>query len=252
MAITIDSIEFYIRKTSGSGWDLTVTVREIPTDASYSFWTDPTEGVTLGSKSMAVSSIPAGPGWVTFTFDSPIEISDEGFFGIVLSNNAPSKFDQFGIRIYQADDYVSPGTTGLPVPLAERPGTERAWIKPWGLDWSQTTFYEWAYRIHCTGTDDNVAESVTADWVYAYEGVGIRSYLDAEPEPDPDPEPEPEVEVDVDVVNSPSLFSTIWNGDSFDRPAGYDPDKFWDSKGGGRYKQNLITIGHGVIYFGEL
>jgi hypothetical protein len=50
----------------------------------------------------------------------------------------------------------------------------------------------------------------------------------------------------------------------FKRPTGYDEDKVWEPgtgwvdinsleyTGGGRYKNRVVVVGHGVIYFGDM
>ncbi len=170
VAKTIDSVEFYIRDSGATGWDMIVNVREV---ASYT--TNPSTGDILGSKSISVDSIPVGPGWVVFTFDTPIEISNSNFYGIELTHSATSKLQLTKVRIYQADDYDD-ATGGPPYD-----GKERSWYQPWLGSWGQSSIYKWAYRVNCTGVDDNEAESVTADYVPAYEGTAVRSYLDAAP-----------------------------------------------------------------------
>lgn len=174
MAKQITSVEFYMHRSSNrTGWNLQVDIHDVS-----AYTSDPTVGDLLGSKTVSVDTVPlsASKDWVVFTFDTPITISNTGFYAVHLWCDAPSNFQASGVYTYETDDW-SDATGGAPLA-----GDERKWDKPYLGSW--TAGGSIAYRINCTEVDDNESESPTATSDnFAAAGVsygfGVRSYLDA-------------------------------------------------------------------------
>ena len=169
---TIDSIDFYMGLSSAkSGFNIIVEIYEF---ASYA--TNPEAGELLASKSIDVSNIPlisgSGPDWVTFTPDSPLEISESSFIGVVLTHSLASAYNLNAVRVYQADVYDSDMGDGYA-------GTERYWEYDSG--WGSYTNKCCAYRVNCTDSTDNSATTPNANYVTMgnITRLGVRSYMDA-------------------------------------------------------------------------
>lgn len=173
---TIDSVDLYLGLSSAkSGFDVTVGVYTLSAVTN-----DPDTGILLGSKSMDVDNIPlisgVGPDWVTFTFDTPITVSENGYAGIVFSGNG-SAFDQNSIRSYYAQDYdyyIS----------GAQDGTERFYRESSG-NWILTgSSIVLCYRLNGTDITQNVADNPSASY-YVLSGAtakhGWRAYTDGAP-----------------------------------------------------------------------
>jgi hypothetical protein len=164
----IDSVQLYIKRVASQpGYHFNVNVRA----ATSTYSTNPGTGTVLGSKSILYDDIPTGtPGWVTFTFDTPITISETGWYGVQFTTD--TNYAMTSIYWYTASDFgydVSPPHTG----------EERSWHYN-GSAWVADVYW-YTYRVNCTGVDSNVAETpteITHQCSYADPGVGIRVYLE--------------------------------------------------------------------------
>jgi len=170
---TINSVELYLSRTHNrTGWNIHVDIHEAGT-----YTTQPDAGDTLGSKIVAVDDVPkhGSQDWVTFTFDTPIDIGDSNFFGIHVWCDT-SQYQATGLYWYKSDDW-SDATGGEPYAGKER-FLQAAY--PGG---SWTGGDSGAYKVNCTDCDDNSAESplgtLTAFNATVGYGKGVRTYLDA-------------------------------------------------------------------------
>lgn len=171
MATTIDSVDLYMATLSGvETWDVHVDLH-----AATAYNSNPTVGSILGSSVVSTDLISTTPGWINFTFSPAITITTANFYGIHVWCDAPSSYQAAHVLMYAATDWVD-ATTGEPYA-----GKERAWYKT-GTSWVSGNTR--AYKINCTGCDDNVAETPdtgTSYFFYALisKGQGIRTYLEA-------------------------------------------------------------------------
>ena len=170
MATTIDSVDLYLSKISGTTtWDIHVDIH-----SAGNYTSNPTTGTVLGSSIVSIDDVSTSPGWISFIFTPAITITTENFYAIhiwcdTINNQAVR------LRMHASGDW-SDATTGLPYA-----GKERAWTRAYLGSW--TAGNTRAYRINCTGCDDNVAESPVDGTTYAMGagsisyGQGIRTYL---------------------------------------------------------------------------
>ncbi len=190
---TIDSVELYLSKGSTSGWDVHVDIHDV---ALYS--QNPTIGDILGSKTVSVDSVSShgSQSWVTFTFDSPITITESGFYAIHVWCDT-SAFQSLKLYWYYSNDW-NDATGGTPYV-----GKERGWFYRTATPAGWLAGYEQAYKINCTDANNNSAESPLATYrtfspTISY-GQGIRTYLLFPPEKPTTPAPEDE---EGDVVKT--------------------------------------------------
>lgn len=162
---TIDSVELYL-SSNRTGWNIHVDIHDVSASTS-----NPTIGDVLGSKVLAVDSVPnnGSQDWVVFTFDTPINIVSNGFYAIHVWANT-NDYQAGGLYWYHSDDFQA-----VELPYA---GDEQ--FQYWtGATWQQTS--SGAYRINCTDCDDNQGESPLGTF-NTFDGGsscghGVRSYL---------------------------------------------------------------------------
>lgn len=110
-----------------------------------------------------------GPSWITFTFDTPVTVSETGWYVIRLYITPHTNYDMMGLRWYGASDW-----TEKP---AEEPftGSEHAVV----AGTSPTR----AYDMSVDGFTANYAREPTEDYYSQSDnGIQIQSYLEFEPE----------------------------------------------------------------------
>jgi hypothetical protein len=136
--------------------------------------TSPLTGTILGTKDIPYDDVPTSADWVTWTFDTPITITADGFYGIQIGMNAPTgdNYSWTFLHWFHASDW-SDADTGTPYAGKERGYTNSVSYSYW------TAGDNIAYKINCTDCDGNVAETPTTEF---YEGdcdpgLGIRTYL---------------------------------------------------------------------------
>ena len=175
---TIDSIDLYLGvDVAKAGWNVILHVHDFALYSSY-----PDTGSLIGSKSIDVSNVPVvgglGPDWVTFTFDTPITVSSNGFIGIEAYTDSGSAFQNASLRWYEASDFDRPDIGG------GYDGTER-YLEYWSSSWHSYTTKCGAYRLNCTDCTDNYAQVTTGDYITFSEASkqGLRAYLDAAEDP---------------------------------------------------------------------
>lgn len=170
---TINSVQLYLsRRADNTGWNINVDIHAV---TAYTL--NPTIGAVLGSKTVAIDSVPeyGSQAWVTFTFDTPITISETNFYAIHVWCDT-SDYQATGLRWYEADDWDD-AAGGEPYT-----GKERFWTRNDAGAWDAGE--SGAYRINCTDCDDNEAESPTEVYDNFREagssyGHGVRTYLNA-------------------------------------------------------------------------
>ncbi len=175
---TITSVQFYFKRTTTFVLGETITVNFYD---SASSGTDPDGSDLLGSKTIDANDILLNVfSWVTFTFDAPIEITGDGFYGVtlILSENF-SAFQALKIQFLEVN-YSEPDT-----PYA---GDELGYHYDYfnNAEWTTSFTVDIPYKILGTDTGGNNAVDLGADpfpnygrW---YRGYGIRSYIvDATP-----------------------------------------------------------------------
>lgn len=189
---TIDSIELYLKKGSG-GSDYNVDVKLYSSQAEPG---NPNVGSLLGTATVNKGFIPSTPGWVTFTFPTPITITSSGFYGIVIQTLDATIYDKNILRIYLCDTY------DYYIPLSGAPydGKEISYYTSSGWHNISSSGQMFAYKMNCTGCDDNYTADPNANYFnfLSYSPFGIRSYTGILlPEKPINPAPETE-EKDVD------------------------------------------------------
>jgi hypothetical protein len=201
---SIDSIDFYMGLSSAkSGFNIVCDVYALGNYAN-----DPDVGSLLGTKSQDVSVIPliSGPGanWVTWTFDSPISVSDNDFAGVVLRSTG-SAFNSVPIRHYDAQDYDY-YTSGA------KDGKERCYLNPSGSWVSQGSGRCLCYRLNGTGITQNVADNPDTTYSTLNVQSGFRAYVDGAGAPAKATNPDP--------ANSATGVSTNLSGLSWTKGVG--------------------------------
>lgn len=164
---TIDSVEFYLSRTANrTGWYLHLDVHE-----ATEYTVEPDVGSILGSKLLLVDNVPlhANKGWVSFTFDSPIEINEDGFYGLHLWGDT-YKYQMNGVWLYTTTDWIA---ATIPEPFT---GMERGW-----RNGAFNNAYKFAYKINCSGCEGNSAIATTDSYYYGNAtilyGLGVRSFV---------------------------------------------------------------------------
>lgn len=236
---TIDSVDLYLGLSSArSGFNVTI---EIYTLASYA--NDPDTGILLESKAIDVNNIPLisgpGAGWVTWTFDTPITVSDNDFAGIVF-NSLGSNFASTAIRHYHAQDYdyYSSGA---------KAGTERCYISLTGNWVDQGAGLCLCYRINGTGITQNVADNPSASYeALAGSKHGFRSYVDGAAPPGKATTPTPtDDQEDLEITGVDNLKELQWVA-----PDGETPDYlvYFRAQGGAWVLEETILGADGPGY----
>uniref|UniRef100_A0A6M3IZT4 Fibronectin type-III domain-containing protein n=1 Tax=viral metagenome TaxID=1070528 RepID=A0A6M3IZT4_9ZZZZ len=187
---TIDSVDLYLsRSASADPGDAFITV-EIYNTAAYT--TRPNYGVSLGSKTLDITNFPitGSQDFVTFTFDTPISISNNGFYGIYIYGSGIA-YDLAGTRFYKGATDWADASDGEPIA-----GDERFWRRTISSGtWSQTGD-TCCYSVNCTGCDDNSSATPDATYYGASSGFGfycygIRTYLEGATPPEKPINPTP-------------------------------------------------------------
>ncbi len=174
MATQIESVELYLLRTTAISYNIIVSIYSADTDL-----TDPDAGDLLGSKSVSASTLPSGsPDWFTITFDSPITIPSTGFYGMSVTVDGGSGFQNARTRWYWATDYSAPSS-----PFA---GDER-FFRFTGGTWANVAGSYGAYRINYVGGSQGNKAETTQDINYynfsSYIKQGVRTYLEVLPAP---------------------------------------------------------------------
>lgn len=186
---TIDSVELYLGLSSArSGWNVIVDIRDF---GGYSI--NPEQTDSLGTKSLDVVNVPlnsgSGPDWVTFEFDTPITLpTDRDYIGLLVSTTAPSAYQATPLRWYYAQDWDL-------APQVPPEGGEK-FYSYWSGSWHSYTATCLAYKINCTGCDDNDATNPSASYFNfgSYSKNGHRSHINTLVPPEKPINPTPEHE----------------------------------------------------------
>ena len=209
---TIDSVELYLSQSGADPGDASLVV-EIHGAAAYT--TRPNYGSSLGSKSLDISTFPThgNQDWVTFTFDTPITISDTNFYGVYVYGTG-NAFDLAGVRLYESSGSWSDASGGSPYT-----GKERFWQYTISTTtWSQTGG-SCAYKINCTDCTDNTSDTPDGTYVTSFNNYryGVRSYLDAASTPSKPTNPDPADDAtDVDFSDLILDWDDGGGADTFD------------------------------------
>lgn len=162
----ISSIEFYLRK-SVLGIDSTFTLNVYAINASYSI--DPDVGSLLATKDLSDSSLTQSFQWITFTFDSPFEVSDTGYLGIAITSDG-SAFAKTRLRFGLATDHSD-------APQDPVDGSEQFYQGTIGGSWSDDNTQGIMYRVN---SDEGVLNSSTtydSNEINLSSDLGLRSYV---------------------------------------------------------------------------
>ena len=200
---TIDSVDVYMGLSSAkSGFNVTVSVYALGSASN-----NPEVGVLLGSKAQDVNVIPLesgdGPDWVTWTFDTPITVSDSNFAGISVTSGGGA-FNNASIKMYYA--------TSFTYYVGSVAGSERGYryAGSWVALGSGSM---WAYRVNCSGCTDNSAITPSGSSTMSTNSrFGVRSYIDALGPPGKATNPSPADSATGVSINQPTLTWTEGTG----------------------------------------
>jgi hypothetical protein len=172
----INAIKIYMgrRNSTTSAGSLYAQVRNYAVD----YTDDPGEDSLLGtSDTVAYNDLPVydvgGPGWVTFTFSSPVTITTTGFYALVITSDDVSNYAMAVIRYYVPSDWSSA--------ISGEPYTDKeyAYQKDLFDVWHGSAAYQLTYDLSTTDLTVNNAATYTATYInLSYSrGWGIRTYL---------------------------------------------------------------------------
>jgi len=184
---TITGIKFYLERILENPTSLSVIVKLI--EGVSALPTNPSGDVSA-SKELQWTDIPYdSPGWVTFTFDSPVTITENGWYAIQIEIDS-LYLNQ--LKIYEASGWSEYGDEPYD-------GQEKAYLSSGGL-WFDSD-YDYAYEILTSGITGNGATSPTETYeITGKNGLkGVRSYLEALSPPSKPTTPSP-ANVADDVV----------------------------------------------------
>jgi len=200
---TIDSVDLYMGLSSAkSGFNITVSVYALGSASN-----NPEVGVLLGSKAQDVDVIPLesgdGPDWVTWTFDTPITVSDSNFVGISVTSGGGA-FNNTAIKMYYA--------TSFTYYVGSVAGSERGYR--YAGSWlALGSGSMWAYRVNCSGCTDNSAITPSGSSTMSTNSrFGVRSYIDALGLPGKATNPSPADSADDVSTNQATLTWTEGTG----------------------------------------
>jgi len=157
---TISSIEFYLKRSGTTDFNAWVDVYN--TDGGQ--YGTPVAGTLLGTtqsvQSDSMPSFDASPDWVSFSFATPLTVSNTGWYGIRLRTDRSS--GSTAIRVYRASDWGTDDASAMAFKVAS------GWVGIVSI----------CYRV--IGTVNNVAETpgVQTDFSNSPNGYGLRSYLE--------------------------------------------------------------------------
>jgi len=182
MATTIDSVKLWLsRGSTGAATTITVEVHAV-----RAYTVSPSTGTLLGYKTIDAADLPEHGNWneevyTTFTFDTPITITDSGFYGLYIYG-AGDQFQLTQIRIYSIGEggWMDADWEWFQQEPYYPTSAERGWL--YTSSWASG--YRYGYSLDCTGTNYNDASGALTDgYTLFYAGgarkFGIRSYIAA-------------------------------------------------------------------------